>query len=96
MDALRTVQQLMSQGQGMTSSQTLADLLGISSAQIRKDLSHFGEFGKQGTGYQTGYLCQQLAAILKVDNLWPVILVGAGNWGQALASYPGLMVPNRG
>ena len=86
---LRTVQQLMIQGVEITSSQTLADLLGISSAQIRKDLSHFGAFGKQGTGYQTDYLCKQLTAILQVANLWPIILVGAGHLGHALANYPG-------
>lgn len=86
---LRTLKLLLERGQEVTSSQELGDLLGISSAQIRKDLSHFGEFGKQGTGYSIPYLCRQLEKILKVDCVWPVILVGAGNLGRALAAYTG-------
>jgi redox-sensing transcriptional repressor len=86
---LRTLTMLMDQGQKVTSSQELGELLGISSAQIRKDLSHFGEFGKQGTGYNIGYLCSQLKEILKVDGVWPVALVGAGYLGHALANYNG-------
>jgi redox-sensing transcriptional repressor len=91
---LRTLKMLMMQGQEVTSSQELGDLLGISSAQIRKDLSHFGEFGKQGTGYTIAYLCGQLEEILKVDCVWPVVLVGAGYLGHALAHYNGF--ENRG
>ncbi len=91
---LRTLKLLHDQGQEVTSSQELGELLGISSAQIRKDLSHFGEFGKQGTGYDIVYLCKQLEEILKVDCIWPVALVGAGYLGHALASYNGF--ENRG
>jgi len=91
---LRTLKQLVSQGREVTSSQELGELLGISSAQIRKDLSHFGEFGKQGTGYNTNFLCSQLEEILQVDCIWPVVLVGAGYLGHALASYNGF--DNRG
>jgi redox-sensing transcriptional repressor len=91
---LRTLKQLVSQGHEVTSSQELGELLGISSAQIRKDLSHFGEFGKQGTGYNTLFLCSQLEEILQVDCIWPVVLVGAGYLGHALASYNGF--ENRG
>jgi redox-sensing transcriptional repressor len=86
---LRTLRLLNSQNAEVTSSQELGELLGISSAQIRKDLSHFGEFGKQGTGYNVAYLCKQLEKILKVDCVWPVVLVGAGYLGHALASYNG-------
>lgn len=86
---LRTLELLANQGQEVTSSQELGSRLGISSAQIRKDLSHFGEFGKQGTGYNIAYLCSQLSKILKVDCVWPVILVGAGYLGHALANYSG-------
>jgi redox-sensing transcriptional repressor len=86
---LRTLKLLMSQRREVTSSHELGDLLGISSAQIRKDLSHFGEFGKQGTGYNIPFLCKQLERILKVDCVWPVVLVGAGNLGHALATYNG-------
>jgi redox-sensing transcriptional repressor len=91
---LRTLRLLSTQNAEVTSSQELGELLGISSAQIRKDLSHFGEFGKQGTGYNVAYLCRQLEKILKVDCVWPVVLVGAGYLGHALASYNGF--ENRG
>jgi redox-sensing transcriptional repressor len=76
-------------GQEITSSHELGQRLGISSAQIRKDLSHFGEFGKQGTGYQVRYLVQQLQRILHVEAEWEVALVGAGDLGRALAHYNG-------
>ena len=72
-----------------TSSHELGERLGISSAQIRKDLSHFGEFGKQGTGYHIGYLIDQLREILHLDREWNVVLVGAGFLGHALANYNG-------
>jgi redox-sensing transcriptional repressor len=72
-----------------TSSHELGEQLGISSAQIRKDLSHFGEFGKQGTGYHINYLIDQLRKILNLEREWPVVLVGAGHIGHALANYSG-------
>ncbi len=72
-----------------TSSQELAQRLGISSAQIRKDLSHFGEFGKQGTGYHIEYLIEQLKKILHLTETLDVIVVGAGYLGHALAHYGG-------
>jgi redox-sensing transcriptional repressor len=86
---LRALNFLVAEGRQITSSQELGDRLGISSAQIRKDLSHFGEFGKQGTGYDITFLHQQLSEILKVDRMWNVALVGAGNLGKAIADYPG-------
>ena len=91
---LRTLKMMAAEGQEVASSQELGERLGISSAQIRKDLSHFGEFGKQGTGYNVAYLCKQLEKILKVDCIWPVVLVGAGHLGHALAAYNGF--ENRG
>lgn len=72
-----------------TSSHELGKRLGISSAQIRKDLSHFGEFGKQGTGYHIHYLVEQLQKILHLTQEWPVALIGAGYLGHALANYAG-------
>lgn len=72
-----------------TSSHELGKRLGISSAQIRKDLSHFGEFGKQGTGYHINYLIEKLQEILNLTHEWPVVLVGAGYLGHALANYAG-------
>ena len=86
---LRALNFLVAEGREITSSQELGDRLGISSAQIRKDLSHFGEFGKQGTGYDISFLRDQLRQIMKVDRMWDVALVGAGNLGKAIADYGG-------
>jgi len=72
-----------------TSSQELGRRLDISSAQIRKDLSHFGEFGKQGTGYHISYLIDQLENILHLNRGWNVAVVGAGYLGHALVNYRG-------
>jgi redox-sensing transcriptional repressor len=72
-----------------TSSQELGRRLDISSAQIRKDLSHFGEFGKQGTGYHIPYLIDQLSQILHLTKTWGVAVVGAGYLGHALVNYRG-------
>src|SRR5512140_2049963 len=88
---LRALTQLMQEGQAITSSHELGQRLGISSAQIRKDLSHFGEFGKQGTGYQVSHLLGELKHILQVDREWPMIVVGAGDLGRALAHYRGFV-----
>lgn len=86
---LRTLAYLLQEGRQITSSQELGDRLGISPAQIRKDLSRFGEFGKQGTGYDIQFLRQQLQCILNLEHEWQVALVGAGDLGQALARYGG-------
>ena len=91
---LRALSRMMQAGQQVTSSKELGERLGISSAQIRKDLSHFGEFGKQGTGYQIPYLVEQLKRILKVNNEWQVALIGLGDIGHALTHYNGFV--NRG
>lgn len=84
---LRALNLLLEEGREIIASQELADKLGISSAQIRKDLSHFGEFGKQGTGYEIKYLREQLRKILKVDRELDVALVGAGDLGHAIAHH---------
>lgn len=86
---LRALSRMADAGQTVTSSHELGSALGISSAQIRKDLSHFGEFGKQGTGYQVEYLVDQLRRILKVVADWDVAIIGAGDLGRALANYNG-------
>lgn len=88
---LRALSQMQSDGREITSSQELGEKLGISSAQIRKDLSQFGEFGKQGTGYNIGYLTEQLKRILKVDQSWDVALIGVGDLGRAVANYAGFL-----
>jgi len=91
---LRALQRMADKGMKTTSSQELGDHVGISAAQIRKDISQFGEFGKQGTGYSITYLIDKLREILKVDRVWDVALVGAGDIGHALARYQGFI--NRG
>ncbi len=71
------------------SSSELGLKLGMSSAQIRKDLSYFGEFGKQGTGYDVKFLLSQLQLILGMQREWLVALVGVGDLGHAIAHYGG-------
>ena len=91
---LQVLLHLKKHGASTTSSQQLGDILGISAAQIRKDFSHFGEFGKQGTGYSVPFLIDQLTSILNVDRVWDIALVGAGDLGHAIARYQGFT--NRG
>ena len=86
---LQTLHKMAGEGKETTSSQELGTELGISAAQIRKDLSFFGGFGKQGTGYVISYLVDRLQEILKVNQVWDIALVGAGNLGKAIAQYQG-------
>jgi redox-sensing transcriptional repressor len=86
---LRALLQMKQEGRQVTSSQELGERLGISAAQIRKDLSQFGEFGKQGTGYNIDFLAGQVKEILKMNRVWDVVIVGAGDIGRALAGYNG-------
>lgn len=86
---LQALQRMSEDGKLSTSSQELGDRLGISAAQIRKDLSQFGEFGKQGTGYAIPFLIDQLETILKIKRFWDIALVGSGDLGHAIAHYPG-------
>ncbi|MCA9980587.1 MAG: redox-sensing transcriptional repressor Rex [Anaerolineales bacterium] len=86
---LRALTYMAEEGKLTTSSQELGRRLGISSAQIRKDLSTFGEFGKQGTGYHVNYLIEQLRQILKLTEEWRVAIIGAGYLGHALTHYQG-------
>jgi redox-sensing transcriptional repressor len=71
------------------SSQDLADRFTLSSAQVRKDLAYFGEFGVRGIGYYVSGLKAELQKILGLDREWPVALVGVGNLGSALFNYKG-------
>lgn len=91
---LRALQRMADGGVTTTSSQELGDNVGISAAQIRKDLSQFGEFGKQGTGYHIPFLIERLRQILKVDRSWDVAVIGMGELGRAISRYPGFS--NRG
>jgi redox-sensing transcriptional repressor len=85
----RTLSWLVEENVQTVSSQELGANLGMSPAQIRKDLSYFGEFGKQGTGYDVKYLLSQLRQILGVEREWLVVLVGVGDLGHAIARYGG-------
>jgi redox-sensing transcriptional repressor len=91
---LRALRHMHENNQQTTSSQELGEKVGISAAQIRKDLSQFGEFGKQGTGYHITFLIDKLCEILKVDRVWDVAVIGAGDMGHALSRYQGFF--NRG
>lgn len=71
------------------SSFEIAEMTGINSAQIRKDLAYFGEFGKRGVGYPLIDLSRELKKILGLDKKWSVIIAGAGNLGKALVRYKG-------
>lgn len=71
------------------SSKQLGESLGLTDAQVRKDLAYFGQFGHPGIGYRVDDLIGQLKKILGTDRTWNVILVGAGNIGRALSSYHG-------
>ena len=86
---LRALNQLLGQGIDVVSSQQLGELLQVTPAQIRKDLSYFGRFGKQGRGYNIPHLLDRLRLILGLDRTWRVAVVGVGRLGRAIISYPG-------
>jgi redox-sensing transcriptional repressor len=86
---LQILNQMAKEGLHTVSSKMLAERLGTTAAQIRKDLSFFGGFGKQGTGYSIYFLIEQLQKILNLDRIWQVALVGAGDLGHALVHYQG-------
>lgn len=71
------------------SSERLADLAGVNAAKVRKDLSYLGSYGTRGVGYEVAYLVYQIRRELGLTHDWPVVIVGAGNLGQALAGYGG-------
>ena len=71
------------------SSDRLAELGGVNAAKVRKDLSYLGSYGTRGVGYEVEYLIFQIQRELGLTHDWPVVIVGAGNLGQALAGYGG-------
>jgi redox-sensing transcriptional repressor len=85
----RCLLQLEEDGVKTVSSQELADRFNLNSAQVRKDLAYFGEFGVRGIGYYVSGLKAELQRILGLDREWPVALVGFGNLGSALFHYRG-------
>lgn len=86
---LRKLQELQGRGVATISSRQLADEVGTNPAQIRKDLSYFGEFGIRGVGYEVDHLISELERCLGLHRSWNVIIVGSGKLGTALALYRG-------
>ncbi|MDQ3043805.1 MAG: redox-sensing transcriptional repressor Rex, partial [Chloroflexota bacterium] len=84
---VRTLRGLRDRGIRSVSSDALAGHIGVTAAQIRRDLSYFGKFGKQGKGYDTEFLAAAIARILKLDRQWRVALAGFGNLGRAITHY---------
>ncbi len=85
------LEQAEEEGKVTVSSGEIAEGVGVSPAMVRKDLAYFGEFGTRGVGYNAGDLNQQIRRILGLNREWPVILVGAGKLGSALALYQGFL-----
>lgn len=85
----RALAALERNGREVVSSQELGTLLGVTPAQIRKDLSYFGRFGKQGRGYNVRRLLEELHQILGLDRKWQMVVVGVGQLGRAVLSYGG-------
>jgi len=86
---LRALNRMAANGSAVTSSKELGEWVGISAAQIRKDISQFGEFGKQGTGYNIEFLSRKIREILNIDRIWDVAIIGMGDIGHGLTEYQG-------
>ena len=88
---IRALTQMSEEGQAVISSKSLGDRLQITPAQIRKDLSYFGRFGKQGRGYKIASLIAELTTILGLNRQWNSCIVGVGRLGKAIINYPGFV-----
>ncbi len=86
---LRILGEQSAAGVDSISSEGLAELAGVNAAKVRKDLSYLGSYGTRGVGYEVDYLVYQVRRELGLTHDWPVVIVGAGNLGQALAGYGG-------
>src|SRR5215211_1644551 len=86
---LRILYDLAGDRAANVSSDRLAELAGVNAAKVRKDLSYLGSYGTRGVGYDVEYLLYQMSRELGLTRVWPVVIVGAGNLGQALANYAG-------
>jgi len=86
---LRALTTLSDEGTSTCSSEDLASAAGVNSAKLRKDLSYLGSYGTRGVGYDVEYLRYQIAREIGVTQDWPVVIVGIGNLGHALANYSG-------
>jgi len=88
---LRALYTLAESGVTTVASDELARSTGVNSAKLRKDLSHLGSYGIRGVGYDVEYLVYQVSRALGLTQRWPVVIVGAGNLGRALANYGGFL-----
>ena len=86
---LRALNSLLEDGVQTCSSEDLAIAAGVNSAKLRKDLSHLGSYGTRGVGYDAEYLRYQISREIGLTQDWPVVIVGIGNLGHALANYSG-------
>jgi len=86
---LRCLEKIIDQGEINISSEKFSEKLNLNSAQVRKDLSYFGDFGTRGVGYATEALASQIRSILNLNKKWNMALVGVGNIGSALLTYGG-------
>ncbi len=84
---LRELESLLEPGRKTISSRQLGDLLGLTDAQVRKDLAYFGQFGYPGVGYRVLELVEELRKILGTDRVWKTAVVGMGNIGRAVTRY---------
>ena len=85
----RALLETVEQDVGTVSSERLAELAGVNAAKVRKDLSYLGSYGTRGVGYDVEFLLHQISRELGLTHDWPVVIVGVGNLGQALANYRG-------
>jgi redox-sensing transcriptional repressor len=88
---LRALYTLAERGVSTVASDELATAAGVNSAKLRKDLSYLGSYGIRGVGYDVEYLVYQVSRALGLTQNWPVVIVGAGNLGRALANYGGFV-----
>src|SRR3954466_16191157 len=86
---LRQLESFKRKDRKTISSKQLGESLGLTDAQVRKDLAYFGQFGHPGIGYRVDELISKVKQILGTDKTWNVLLVGAGNLGRALMAYRG-------
>ena len=86
---LRALVEIAESGLPTVSSDALAEATGVNSAKVRKDLSHLGSYGTRGVGYDVAYLVHQIRRELGLTQHWPIVIVGIGNLGHALANYRG-------
>ena len=87
---LRILIEVAAAGTTRISSEELAELAAVNAAKVRKDLSYLGTYGTRGVGYDVQFLTYQIQRELGLNQSWPVVIVGAGNLGQALANFTGI------